>query len=168
VSALEERIRRIQDEEADLARLLVTGRLSEEAYDNLRREWQTKLFQAKRDYEICQREAQEYLDDLDVALFLLSKVNKLFPRLNYNQQIVLLRILAKRIIVSTHGDIIDHELHPPFSYLATISNNCGPPGPKECGSNQFPLLPPDGSHLKPDTEAVVSNREAGPVPTASA
>ena len=122
----------------------MTGRLSEEAYDNLRREWQTKLFQAKRDYDMFRREAQEYLDDLDVALVLLSRVQELFPRLNYNQQIVLLRILAKRIIVSTHGDIIDHELHPPFSYLAAISNDYGPPGPKECGSNQVPLIPPVG------------------------
>jgi len=144
LGALEERIRRIQAEETDLARLLVTGRLSEEAYDNLRREWQTKLFQAKRDYDMFRREAQEYLDDLDVALVLLSRVQELFPRLNYNQQIVLLRILAKRIIVSTHGDIIDHELHPPFSYLAAISNDYGPPGPKECGSNQVPLIPPVG------------------------
>jgi hypothetical protein len=32
-----------------------------------------------------------------------------------------LQILAKRIIVDTNGEIIDHELHSPFVYLTSLS-----------------------------------------------
>ena len=32
----------------------------------------------------------------------------------------LLRIPIKRIIINREGEIIAHELHPPFSYLSTL------------------------------------------------
>ena len=142
-TAIEERIIRIREEEADFARLLVTGRLSEESYDKLRKEWQDKLFKAKEDLTVCQGDASRYLDDLDTALLLLSQTQTLYQRLDRRKQAALLRILAKRIIVNTRGELIDHELHPPFAYLGTLSSGNGPSGPKQRGSTQFPIFPPE-------------------------
>ncbi len=36
---------------------------------------------------------------------------------------LLLRILAKRIIVNVSDEIVDHELHLPFVYLTSLSSD---------------------------------------------
>jgi DNA invertase Pin-like site-specific DNA recombinase len=44
---LEKRIQALEAQEADLGRLLITGKIGEEAYDLLRREWQEKITAAR-------------------------------------------------------------------------------------------------------------------------
>jgi hypothetical protein len=70
-----------------------------------------------------ERDTSVHLDDLDTALFLMSMMGKLFSRLEDKQQTMLLRILAKRIIVNPQGKIIDQELYAPFTYLKSIADN---------------------------------------------
>ncbi len=69
------------------------------------------------DLKDLERDTSRYLDDLDVALYLLAMVPELYGRLDDQRRATLLQILAKRIIVSADGEIISHELHSPFLYL---------------------------------------------------
>jgi hypothetical protein len=61
------RISQLRQEEARLGRLLVTDKLSEAAYDQLREEWSEKIQNAERILTDVERETTLYLDDLDAA-----------------------------------------------------------------------------------------------------
>ena len=135
VDDLKRKIVLLREEEARLGRLLVTGRLTEDTYDKLRLEWQEKLRNAEINLVEMERETKTYLDDLEVALVLLSRAFDLFGRLNQNNQSIFLRILAKRIIVDLEGKIVDYELNSPFVYLKTLADAFGAPGEEGCGSD---------------------------------
>jgi len=121
LSEVKRRHTMLKEEEARLARLLVTGKITEETYDKLRPEWLEKLHQVEENIADLQREVNLFKDDLDVALALMSNITVIFPRLNQEQQSILLRILAKRIIVNPSGEIINHELNSPFVYLHSLA-----------------------------------------------
>jgi hypothetical protein len=78
---LTEQIRQLRAEEVDLGRLLLHSRIGQEAYDQLRHEWQQKLGHKQQELETLQREASVYIDDLDAAVMLLSRLPLLFERL---------------------------------------------------------------------------------------
>lgn len=107
-------------EEAHLARLLVTRKISEETYDGLNAEWREKLHNIELNIRDLEREASIYIDDLEAALYLMSHLSKIYPRLGDNEKTTLLRILVKRIIVNPEGEIINQELNSPFMYLKSI------------------------------------------------
>ena len=54
----------MREEEADIVRFLLQKRLSQETYDRLRHEWQTKLKQKQQEMEALQRDITLYVDDL--------------------------------------------------------------------------------------------------------
>ena len=135
IDDLRRKIILLREEEARLGRLLITGRLTEDTYDRLRLEWQEKLRNAEINLMEMERETKTYLDDLEVALVLLSRAFDLFGRLNQNNQSIFLRILAKRIIVDLEGKIVDYELNSPFVYLKTLAGAFGAPGEEGCGSD---------------------------------
>jgi septation ring formation regulator EzrA len=110
----------LKEEEANLGRLLITGKISEEAYDKLRSEWQEKTLNLSVKIEEMEFDARKYLDDLEIALALLANASTLYERLDEKQKNNLLQILVKRIIINQEGEIISHKLHPPFSYLSTL------------------------------------------------
>jgi len=110
----------LKEEEANLGRLLITGKISEEAYDKLRSEWQEKTLNLSVKIEEMEFDARKYLDDLEIALALLASASTLYERLDEKQKNNLLQILVKRIIINQEGEIISHKLHPPFSYLSTL------------------------------------------------
>ncbi|MBN1122634.1 MAG: hypothetical protein JXJ17_16270 [Anaerolineae bacterium] len=72
----------MQAEEADLARLFLQKQLSQETYDELLQEWQSKLKHKHKTIEQLQQEAVVYIDDLEAAIALLSGAPILFARLN--------------------------------------------------------------------------------------
>ena len=94
--------------------------MSEETYNQLRREWQEKLRHLELTLAELEREVSFHLDDLDAAMALMAKVADLYPRLETRQQGILLQILAKQIIVDPHGKIVEHELNSPFVYLRSL------------------------------------------------
>jgi site-specific DNA recombinase len=121
-SDLKRRVTQLREEEARLGRLLITGKISEEVFDQLRLEWQEKIRNAEISLIEMEREAKTYFDDLDVALTLLTKIAGLYPRLSLKDQSILLQILARRIIVDQKGNIIVYELNSPFVYLKTLAD----------------------------------------------
>lgn len=101
--------------------------MSEETYNQLRREWQEKLRHLELSIAEREREVTFHLDDLDAALALMAKMADLYPRLEKKQQGTLLQILAKRIIVDSQGAILEHELNSPFIYLHSLVQNFSTP-----------------------------------------
>jgi hypothetical protein len=124
LAELQRQTAQLRQEEARIARLFAMGKLSEEVYDQLRAEWQEKALHAENRLANLEREVGNYLDDLDMALMLLTKVEMLYDRLGEKERRTLLQILARRIIVDANGEIIDYNLHSPFTYLTSIQTNC--------------------------------------------
>ena len=117
---LQQRLKNLQDEEARLARLFMTGKINEETYDRLRGEWKEKTRQIQMTVKELEFDASKYLDDLDVAITLLTKISVLFDRLKEKERTAILQVLIKQVIVNIAGEIIQIELHSPFSYLFTL------------------------------------------------
>lgn len=139
VIVLSERLDRLHVEEAALARLYAQGKLTDKNYDSLYREWQAKVFEVQQEVSRLQSSAEHVIDNLDEALQLLTYAPKLFDRLETLDQLRLLRILFRRIIIDTHGQIVEHELNPPFVYLTSLGGppiGEGPQGPDFTGQNE--------------------------------
>ena len=88
-----------------------------------------------------EQEKELHLDDLDVALFLMLKLTDLYDRLEAVKKIVLLRILAKRIMVNSEGEITGPELNAPFRYLKSLADDFFNNNLSECGSSFVQLGP---------------------------
>jgi hypothetical protein len=82
IGDLKRRISQLREEETRLGRMLITGKLSEVAYDQLRLERQEKLRNTELSLADMERKTAFHIDDLEVALILLSKVGTLFERLD--------------------------------------------------------------------------------------
>jgi len=105
-----------------LGRLVITEKITEGTYDQLRKEWKEKQRNIEANIADLERETTIHLDDLDVALILMTKLSFLYPRLTEKDRAILLQVLVKRIIVDPQGKIINHELNSPFAYLRDIVN----------------------------------------------
>ena len=113
----------LQGEEARLGRLFISSKISEETYTQLRTEWQDNIRNTETRLFEPERNINAVLVDLDIALILLANVNVLYERLDDKNKANLLKILAKRIIINPDGQIIDQELHSPFTYLRSIAES---------------------------------------------
>jgi len=121
LAQLKRRLLELKEEEARLARLMITGNLTEEAYEQLRQEWQEKVVNMQCKIDELELDLSKYIDDLEIALVLMAKLGKLFERFEYKQKTNLLQILAKRIIINPQGEILGYILNSPFSYLDTLA-----------------------------------------------
>jgi hypothetical protein len=156
---LNRRISQLREEELRLGRLFISSKLTEDAYDRLRLEWQEKRMNAELDLADLERDAARHLDDLDVALRLFVRMPELYSRLEEKERFTLLQILAKRIIISVSGQIIDQELQSPFAYLMDLASSFPTTLDDGCGSEQvrlgapeLPLGQPNGSIPNPIRE----------------
>jgi len=118
--------------------LYITGKITEEAYEQLHSEWQEKIRNIELTMAEMEREPNIRINDLDIALILLTKIGDLYARLDEKQKSTLLQILAKRIIVNGDGEIIDHKLNSPFLYLRSVVDCFFTPSDREgCSSEQI-------------------------------
>jgi len=139
----------MKDEEKRLGRLYITGKITEEAYEQLHSEWQEKLRNIELTMAEMEREPTIRINDLDIALVLLTKVRQLYSRLDEKQKSTLLQILAKQIIVNCNGEIIDHKLNSPFLYLRSVVDYFFTPSNREgCSSEQIHVGAPFCSVVK--------------------
>ena len=118
---LRQQINQLREEEADLVRLLLQKRLSQDMYDRLRHEWQTKLNKKQQEMEALQRDVTLYVDDLEAAIALLSSAPILFARLPRKKQAQLLKLIFSEIIVDIRGRIQTVQLNAPFAYLRSAA-----------------------------------------------
>jgi hypothetical protein len=63
------------------------------------------------------------LDDLDTALFLMSKIGVLYDRLDPKDQQTLLQIIVNQIMIDASGEIVDQELNSPFAYFKSLRDS---------------------------------------------
>jgi len=122
LSQLKRKHSELREEETRLARLVITGNLTQDAYEQLRNEWQEKTINVQCKIDDLQVDLSKSLDDLDVALNLMTNICNLFERLEAKKKSNLLQIIIKRIIINPKGEIIDYELHSPFLYLSTLAS----------------------------------------------
>ncbi|MBN1122407.1 MAG: hypothetical protein JXJ17_15130, partial [Anaerolineae bacterium] len=120
IARLKRQISLLQAEEADLVRLFLQKQLSQKAYDELRREWQSKLKHKHKQIEQLQREAVVYIDDLETAIALLSSAPILFARLTRRKQAQLLKMIFAMVVVDAEGIVQDVQLNAPFAYLSSL------------------------------------------------
>jgi site-specific DNA recombinase len=120
ITGLQRQLMRLKDEESRLGRLVITNKISEEAYDQLRKEWQEKVHRIEVSILDLERETLVHVDDLDAALVLMSKLGLLYERLGQEGRSTLLQILVKQFIVDLQGKIIDCELNAPFAFLQNL------------------------------------------------
>jgi hypothetical protein len=133
---LKHRLSALKEEEAQLGRLLITGKISEMAYDQLRLEWHEKVLNIKLKIEELEFDASQYFDDLEMSLTLISQISILYDRLEDQLRTNLLQMVVKRIIINRDGEIIHHELHSPFDYLSTLATNINENSEESSGSEQ--------------------------------
>ena len=136
---LKQKLSSLKEEEARLARLYISGKMSEQIYDQLRMEWQEKSINAHIKIKELEFDTSRFLDDLEVALVLMTELSTLFDRLEDNQKHILLKTIAKRIIIDPQGEIISCELNSPFAYLFALTSNYLSISEEECGSEQVRL-----------------------------
>ncbi len=63
----------LKSEEARLGRLFITGKISEETYNQLRAEWQENIRNTESRLLEAERNISAMLVDLDIALLLLTQ-----------------------------------------------------------------------------------------------
>ena len=149
LTELRKQFTQMKEEEARLGRLYITSKITEGAYEQLHSEWQEKLRNIELTMAEMEREPTIHINDLDLALILLTKVSELYSRLDEKQKSTLLQILAKRIIVSGDGEIIDHVLNSPFLYLRSVVDYFFTPSNREgSGSEQIHVGAPICSVVK--------------------
>jgi len=139
IAGLKRQLIRLKDEESRLGRLMITDKISEEAYDQLRKEWQDKVQRIEMSIVELERETLVRVDDLDAALVLMTRLPVLFARLGDKERSTLLQILVKQFIVDQHGKIIDCELHAPFAFLRYLVEELYTLGSESRGSSQLRL-----------------------------
>lgn len=139
---LKQKLDALREEEARLGRLFISGKITEQTYDQLRTEWQEKSINLQVKIKELEFDASRFLDDLELALALMANLSPLFNRLEEKQKQILLQTIFKRIIINTQGEIIYCDLHSPFAYLSALTSNCAPNSEEECGSEQVRLGAP--------------------------
>ena len=122
IERLKTKLAMLENEESRLVRLFMTGKINEGVYDQLRQEWQEKTLNTKAVLKEMEFDAKEYLDNLEVALLLLTNISTLFERFKEKERTELLQVLLRRIIIMPDGEIISYELHSPFSYLISLAD----------------------------------------------
>lgn len=154
VAELRHRLAQLKEEEARLGRLLITGKITEQAYDQLRLEWQEKLRNAELSLAELERDAKVHLDDLDLAIGLLNELVDYYFWLEDKQKSTLLQILFKKIVVSSQGQLVDYELNSPFVYLRSLADRFIPREGLSSGSVHIR----EGAYAAPGDAKGVSTR----------
>ena len=97
LTALRKQSTLLKEEEARLGRLYITGKITDLAYEQLHSEWQEKLRNNELTMTEMEREPTFHINDLDIALVLLTKIDKLYIRLDEKQKATLLQILQSEL-----------------------------------------------------------------------
>jgi hypothetical protein len=139
IAKAKSKIARLQAEEAKLGRLLITDKISQDTYEQLRAEWKDKLRSASEKLANLERDFSRYLDDLDMALILMTQMSTLFDRLDDKAKHNLLQIVFNRIIVDPDGRSVDYELNWPFGYLSKLADDPNIKLNGQSGSKQVPF-----------------------------
>lgn len=113
---LQAALKQVDDEESRMARLVASGKISEETWESLWTEWQDRRQGIRRALETMH---QEHIDNLELALQIIARIGTLYNGLQRSDQKELLRQVVERVIVNDEGTVT-LELRAPFGYLRTL------------------------------------------------
>lgn len=111
-------LKSIDEEEVRMMRLYAAGKVTESLWDIQWREWQDRRSRIQMSLE---GQHQTYIENLDVALEIISQIGIVYNRLERSDQKELLRYIVERVIVDP-AEKIRLELRAPFAYLQDITD----------------------------------------------
>lgn len=118
---LEAALKTIDDEEARSLRLFATGKITESIWDSLWREWQDRRNQLHSNLNSLQQRKQAHIENLDMALQIITNVGIVYNGLSRDDKHELLRQMVERVIADSNGNV-KLELRTPFTYLYDIAD----------------------------------------------
>jgi DNA invertase Pin-like site-specific DNA recombinase len=110
----------IDQEEARMARLLATGKISEDVWNGLWADWQDRRNRLRLNLESITQHQEFHIDNLETALAIIVQVGSLYNRLEVSARRELLLHMVRQVVVNTDGEIV-LELNAPFAYLKDLS-----------------------------------------------
>lgn len=119
---IEQALKQINEEEARVLRLYASGLVTEENWKNLWAEWQDKRQRLQANLDLLDQKCETYINDLDDALTLISRLGVLYGKLSRSNQKEVLRNVVERVVVNPEGKIAFVDLLPPFAYLKDVSD----------------------------------------------
>ncbi|MBE2269653.1 MAG: recombinase family protein [Anaerolinea sp.] len=111
----------IDQEEARMARLLASGKISEDVWNGLWAEWQERRNRLRSNLNSIEQQQEFHIDNLETALAIIAQVGTLYNRLEVSARRELLLHMVKQVVVNTDGEIV-LELNAPFAYLKDLSD----------------------------------------------
>lgn len=111
----------VDEEEARMARLLASGKITEAVWDGLWAEWQDRRHQIQRALESIDLDQEYHIENLEAALEIIAKIGALYNGLERKDQKELLRQVVERVVVNDKGIVI-LELRTPFAYLRDLTD----------------------------------------------
>ena len=118
---IEVALKAVDEEEARMARLFASGKITDAIWDNLWAEWQDRRQKLRQSLETVQQEQEYHINNLDTALGIIAKIGVLYNSLERNDQKELLRQVVERVTVNTEGTV-KLELRTPFAYLKDLTD----------------------------------------------
>ena len=95
--------------------------VTEENWRHLWAEWQDKRQILRASLDLLDHKCESYIEDLDDALTIITKLGILYETLPRSDQKELLRNVVKRVVVNLEGKLERVDLLPPFAYLREVS-----------------------------------------------
>ncbi len=120
-SEIEANLQSINEEEKRAARLYAAGKITDQVWDDLWREWQHRRQTLKDNLDALEHKAAYHIDQLDDALHIISQIGLLYRGMELSDQKRLLKNIVSRVVVDAQGKLLRMELLPPFSYFRQIS-----------------------------------------------
>ena len=132
---IEQELDNINREEERTLRLFASGKVSEEIWSNLWKEWQDQRQKLTERMESLEKKSDFHISNLDSALHIISKIGVLYDGLNFKQKRNLLRDVVDRVVVDPSGNILRVELKSPFAYLTQLKDQVE----RDCNEGKTPL-----------------------------
>jgi DNA invertase Pin-like site-specific DNA recombinase len=118
---IEAALKAVDEEEARMARLFASGKITDSVWDNLWAEWQDRRYRLRQSLETLQQQQEFHIQNLDTALGIIAKIGVLYNSLERSDQKELLRQVVERVIVNAEGTV-QLELRTPFAYLKDLTD----------------------------------------------
>ena len=114
---MESRLKKLDQQEKFLVRQALADIITEPLFQNQMAEINEHRRQIEAALAVQSHDVRHYVDNLEAALELLSRVGTLYECLDFQNQRKLLRGLANHVIITEQGTLARIELNPPFSYI---------------------------------------------------
>ncbi|MCA9895268.1 MAG: recombinase family protein [Anaerolineae bacterium] len=118
---LTQALEQAKDKELNLWRGYTQHGMHNDVYMKLAQEVQSERERIENALQSLYQENSSRIEDLDMALDILSQIGERYPQLDRETQREVLRKLVSKVILNAQGEVNRLELLPPFVYLSAIA-----------------------------------------------